>query len=167
MRGRLTGARPLLQVALKQDRKNIAPWIALISVLSASSVLVYDWVFPSAQSQQILQLNITANPAMALLFGKPVDLTTADGFNAWRAGALGAFFAGLMAIFIVVRNSRARVLRSGTVVFEGGIKSLRRFKDDVREVASGYECGIGLDGFNDIQVGDQMEFVHRVEVART
>ncbi len=67
----------------------------------------------------------------------------------------------------VVRNSRARVLRSGTVVFEGGIKSLRRFKDDVREVAAGYECGIGLDGFNDIQVGDQMEFVHRVEVART
>ena len=107
MRGRLTGARPLLHVALKQDRKNIAPWIALISVLSASSVLVYDWVFPSAQSQQILQLNITANPAMALIFGKPVDLTTADGFNAWRAGALGAFFAGLMAIFIVVRNSRA------------------------------------------------------------
>lgn len=107
MRSRLTGARHLLHVALKQDRKNIAPWIALISVLSASSVLVYDWVFPTQQSQQILQLNITANPAMSLIFGKPVDLTTADGFNAWRAGALGAFFAGLMAIFIVVRNSRA------------------------------------------------------------
>jgi translation initiation factor IF-2 len=67
----------------------------------------------------------------------------------------------------VVRNSRARVLRSGTVMFEGGVKSLRRFKDDVREVAAGYECGIGLDGFNDLQVGDQLEFVHRVEVART
>ena len=67
----------------------------------------------------------------------------------------------------VIRNSRARVLRSGTVVFEGGIKSLRRFKDDVREVAAGYECGIGLDGFNDVQVGDQIEFLHREEVART
>jgi translation initiation factor IF-2 len=66
-----------------------------------------------------------------------------------------------------VRNSRARVLRSGTVVFEGGIKSLRRFKDDAREVAAGYECGLGLDGFNDIQVGDQIEFFHREEVART
>ena len=67
----------------------------------------------------------------------------------------------------VIRNSRARVLRSGTVVFEGGIKSLRRFKDVVREVAAGYECGIGLDGFNDVQVGDQIEFLHREEVART
>lgn len=107
VRGRLTGATRLLHVALRQDRKAIAPWIVLISVLSASSVLVYDWVFPDPQSQQVLQLNVTANPAMALIFGKPVDLTTADGFNAWRAGALGAFFAGLMAIFIVVRNSRA------------------------------------------------------------
>jgi len=67
----------------------------------------------------------------------------------------------------VTRNSRARVLRSGTVVFEGGIKSLKRFKEDAREVAAGYECGLGLDGFNDIQVGDQMEFLHREEVARS
>jgi len=67
----------------------------------------------------------------------------------------------------VNRNSRARVLRSGTVVFEGGIKSLKRFKEDAREVAAGYECGLGLDGFNDIQVGDQMEFLHRQEVARS
>ncbi|MDQ4099117.1 MAG: translation initiation factor IF-2 [Chloroflexota bacterium] len=66
----------------------------------------------------------------------------------------------------VIRNSRARALRSGTVVFEGGIKSLKRFKDDVREVAAGYECGLGLDGFNDLQVGDQIEFFHRQEVAR-
>lgn len=65
-----------------------------------------------------------------------------------------------------VRNSRARVLRSGVVLHEGSISSLKRFKDDVREVQQGYECGMGLDGFNDLQVGDQIEFLHREEVAR-
>lgn len=66
----------------------------------------------------------------------------------------------------VPRNSRARVLRSGVVLHEGGISSLKRFKDDVREVQQGYECGMGLDSFNDLQVGDQIEFLHREEVAR-
>jgi len=66
----------------------------------------------------------------------------------------------------ITRNSKARVLRSGTVVNEGSIKSLKRFKDDVREVAAGYECGLGLDGFNDLQVSDQIEFYRREEIAR-
>ncbi|HEY8448249.1 MAG TPA: translation initiation factor IF-2 [Thermomicrobiales bacterium] len=66
----------------------------------------------------------------------------------------------------VTRNSTARVLRGGTVVYEGPIRSLKRFKEDVREVAAGYECGLGLDGFNDLQIGDQMEFYHREEIAR-
>ena len=65
-----------------------------------------------------------------------------------------------------IRNSRARVLRSGVVQHEGTISSLKRFKDDVREVAQGYECGMGLDNFNDLQIGDQIEFLHREEVAR-
>ncbi|MCC6944817.1 MAG: translation initiation factor IF-2, partial [Thermomicrobiales bacterium] len=66
----------------------------------------------------------------------------------------------------VTRNSRARVLRDGKVIHEGSIKSLKRFKEDTREVAAGYECGLGLDNFNDLQVRDQMEFFHRQEVAR-
>lgn len=66
----------------------------------------------------------------------------------------------------VNRNSRARVLHDGKVVHEGTIKSLKRFKEDAREVAAGYECGLGLDNFNDLHVGDQLEFFHRQEVAR-
>ena len=55
------------------------------------------------------------------------------------------------------RNAGARVIRSGQVVFEGTISSLRHFKDDVREMATGFECGLGLDGFSDFQEGDIVE----------
>jgi ABC-2 type transport system permease protein len=103
----MTGARPLLRAALKQDVRNIGPWIVLISALSASSVLAYGLVFPDEQSRRQLAATLGANPALNLIFGPARDLMTADGFNAWRAGMLGAFFAALMAIFIVVRNSRA------------------------------------------------------------
>ena len=64
----------------------------------------------------------------------------------------------------ITRTSTVRVVRGGSVVFEGRIASLRRFKDDVRDVAAGYECGIGLEGFGDFEVGDVLES-HRKEQA--
>ena len=64
------------------------------------------------------------------------------------------------------RNNQIRVVRDGIVVFEDKISSLRRFKDDVREVASGYECGIGLERFNDMKPGDILEAFVMVEVER-
>jgi len=57
----------------------------------------------------------------------------------------------------VARNAKVRVLRDGVVIYTGKMGSLKRFKDDVKEVASGYECGIGIDNFNDIKVGDVIE----------
>ncbi len=57
----------------------------------------------------------------------------------------------------VLRNARARLVRDGRVVWEGKLSSLRRFKDDVREVQAGYECGIGLENFNDVKPGDAIE----------
>jgi translation initiation factor IF-2 len=65
------------------------------------------------------------------------------------------------------RNLRARVLRSGTVLTDTTIASLKRFKEDVREVAAGYECGLVLDNFTDIEVGDLIEFYRIEEVARS
>lgn len=65
----------------------------------------------------------------------------------------------------VVNGSPVRLIRDGVVIYEGKIESLRRFKDDVREVASGYECGIGLHNFNDIKEGDILE-VYTVEEVR-
>lgn len=67
----------------------------------------------------------------------------------------------------VTRNSRVRVIRDGTVVHEGAIESLRRIKDDVREVASGYECGIMLERFNDLKEGDRFEIFVKEETKRT
>ena len=103
----LTGVRPLLKVALHQDIRNIAPWVVLISALSASSILAYAWIFPGPEDRAELASTLAGNPALSVIFGPARDLTTPDRFNAWRAGQLGALFAGLMAILIVVRNSRA------------------------------------------------------------
>ncbi len=66
----------------------------------------------------------------------------------------------------IVRNNRVRVVRDGISVFEGGIGSLKRFKEDVKEVETGFECGIGLDNFNDIKAGDIIEAFKTVETKR-
>jgi translation initiation factor IF-2 len=63
----------------------------------------------------------------------------------------------------IERNANARLLRDEVVVFDGKIASLRRFKDDVKEVQSGYECGIGLENFQDIKPGDVFEVYNLVE----
>ncbi len=68
---------------------------------------------------------------------------------------------------VMYRQARARVIRDGVEIYAGAISSLKRFKDDVREVKEGYECGIGIENFNDIKVGDVIECFRKEEVART
>ena len=76
--------------------------------------------------------------------------------------------AGCMVIDGTIRrNARARLIRDGVVAWEGGIASLRRFKDDVSEVREGFECGIGLENFNDVKVSDQIEAYIIEKVAAT
>lgn len=65
------------------------------------------------------------------------------------------------------RDDKVRIVRDGTVIYEGNIGSLRRFKDDVKTVARGYECGIGIEGYQDLKVGDTIEGFRIVEVERT
>jgi len=65
------------------------------------------------------------------------------------------------------RNLKVRVLRSGVVIHDGRVGSLKRFKDDVREVTAGYECGLVVDGFTDVQTSDTMEFYRIERVERT
>lgn len=66
----------------------------------------------------------------------------------------------------IQRKASVRIVRDGIVVHEGQLASLKRFKDDVREVAQGYECGIGIENYNDIKIGDQFEMYHMKEVKR-
>lgn len=65
------------------------------------------------------------------------------------------------------RGASARVVRDGREIYAGKVSSLRRFKDDAREVEEGYECGIGIENFNDIKAGDIIEAYEQVELAKT
>jgi translation initiation factor IF-2 len=68
---------------------------------------------------------------------------------------------------VITRNSKVRFIREGTIIWKGDVKSLRRFKDDAREVAAGYECGIGLSDFQDLKEGDTIETYEEREIARS
>jgi translation initiation factor IF-2 len=68
---------------------------------------------------------------------------------------------------LVRRNSLVRVLRDNVVIHTGELDSLKRFKDDTREVKAGFECGLSVKGFDDVKVGDQVETYEVVEVARS
>ena len=64
----------------------------------------------------------------------------------------------------LTRNAKVRVVRDGIVVYDGELASLKRFKDDAKEVSSGYECGLSIENFNDIKEGDVVEAYEMVEV---
>jgi translation initiation factor IF-2 len=104
------------------------------------------------------------------LLGKEVReeiIGIAEVRDVFRSSKFGAV-AGCLVIEGAVRKAKPiRVLRNNTVVFEGELESLRRFKDNVEEVRSGTECGIAVKAYNDVQPGDQIECFERIEVART
>ncbi len=87
--------------------------------------------------------------------------------DVFRSSKLGAIAGCLVIEGHVKRANPIRVLRDNVVIFEGELESLRRFKDDVSEVQSGTECGIGVKMYNDVKAGDQIECFERTEVART
>ena len=68
---------------------------------------------------------------------------------------------------VITRGTKVRFLREGTIIWKGTISSLKRFKDDAREVAAGYECGIGLSDFQDLKQGDIIETFEEREIPRT
>ncbi|HUV18160.1 MAG TPA: translation initiation factor IF-2, partial [Ilumatobacteraceae bacterium] len=85
----------------------------------------------------------------------------------FRVPKLGAIAGCYVRSGVITRGSKVRFLRDGTIIWKGDITSLKRFKDDAREVREGFECGIGLSDFQDLKPGDLIETYQDVEIART
>lgn len=85
----------------------------------------------------------------------------------FKVARVGTIAGCIVRSGIINRKGRVRVIRDGIEIYDGAIASLRRFKDDVNEVKEGYECGIGIENFNDVKVGDMFECYRTEEVART
>jgi len=86
--------------------------------------------------------------------------------DVFKSPKLGAIAGCMVTEGVIKRNNPIRVLRDNVVIYEGELESLRRFKDDVQDVRSGTECGIGVKNYNDVKVGDQIEVFEQVQVAR-
>lgn len=104
----VTGTRPLLTASLRHEGRSFAPFVAIVTALSISSVIVYPLVFPAQADRAGLAAAVGGNPALGLIFGPAFDLSTTDGFNAWRALALGGLLTALGAIFAVTRATRGQ-----------------------------------------------------------
>ena len=87
--------------------------------------------------------------------------------DVYRSSKIGAIAGSIVSEGIIQKDQPIRVLRDNVVIFEGELESLRRFKDDVKEVQSGTECGIGVKDYNDVKPGDQIEVFKRTEIKRT
>ena len=97
---------------------------------------------------------------------KDVDLGAAEVRSVFKVTGVGTVAGCYVTEGKVQRNAKARLVRNGIVVYEGKVDSLKRFKDDAREVAQGYECGMTLENYNDIKEGDVIEVFITEEVAR-
>src|SRR5712691_9000467 len=98
---------------------------------------------------------------------REVILGEAQVREVFKISKIGTIAGCIVRSGVIPRTARVRIIRDGVEVYEGGIASLKRFKDDVREVREGFECGIGVENFNDVKVGDVIEAYRIEEVARS
>ena len=98
---------------------------------------------------------------------REVVLGEAEVRETFRVSRIGVIAGCSVRSGIINRQGRIRVIRDGVEIYDGAIGSLRRFKDDVREVREGFECGIGIENFNDVKTGDVLECYTKEQVART
>lgn len=95
------------------------------------------------------------------------NLGQAEVREVFTVPKIGAIAGCIVSDGVINRGAKVRLIREGIIIYESSVSSLKRFKDDVREVAKGYECGIGIDNFNDIKIGDYIESFREIEEQRT
>jgi translation initiation factor IF-2 len=155
-----------------------------ISLAMASNAIVVGFnVRPDAQARELAEkegvdvrlyrvIYDAINDIRSALSGmlspeeRETELGAAEVRTLFRVPRVGVIAGSYVIRGTIVRNARARVVRDGVVVYDGRVGSLRRFKDDVREVSEGFECGIGIENFNDVKEGDIIEAYEVREVAR-
>ncbi|HET8625515.1 MAG TPA: EF-Tu/IF-2/RF-3 family GTPase, partial [Gemmatimonadales bacterium] len=98
---------------------------------------------------------------------KEVVLGEAEVLQLFKVSKVGTIAGCAVRSGIIQRTAKVRIIRDGSPVYTGNISSLKRFKDDVREVREGLECGIGIENYNDLKVGDRIEAFRMEEVKRT
>ena len=137
-----------------------------------AQALTYDQICAKvrAQRERILVLLDEVTAALTGMLA-PIIREQAVGLaevrDVFRVAKMGAVAGCRVIEGEVRRNLPVRVLRDNVVIFDGQIDSLKRFKDDVTEVKSGFECGIGVKNYNDIKPGDQIEIDENIEQAAT
>jgi translation initiation factor IF-2 len=155
-----------------------------ISLAMASNAIVVGFnVRPDAQARELAEkegvdvrlyrvIYDAINDIRSALSGmlspeeRETELGAAEVRTLFRVPRVGVIAGSYLIRGTIVRNARARVVREGVVVYDGRVGSLKRFKDDVREVSEGFECGIGIENFNDVKEGDIIEAYEVREVAR-
>ena len=124
-------------------------------------IRTYEIIYQVLEDMQNAMLGLLAPEFEEVVTG---DAEVREIFRVPRVGAIAGCY---VLNGVITRNSKVRFLREGTIIWKGSISSLRRFKEDVREVASGFECGIGLTDFQDLKPGDVIETYEDREIPRS
>ena len=98
---------------------------------------------------------------------KETILGEAEVIELFKVSRVGTIAGSIVRSGVIMRTSKVRVIRDGVAVYTGNLASLKRFKDDAKEVKEGLECGIGVENFNDLKVGDRIEAFRMEEIKRT
>ena len=151
-----TSGATIIGFNVRPDRKSRE-----LAEQSGVSIRTYEIIYRVIEDMQ--------NAMLGLLAPEYEEVVTGDAEvrEIFRAPKVGAIAGCMVQNGTITRGSKVRFLRDGTIIWKGTIASLRRFKDDVREVQAGFECGIGLSDFQDLKPGDIIETYEDKEIART